>query len=435
MVYLVKKVVANMQYPILLLLLMTNSLTSSCGTKRRPSAGGGPYKAIVVALTGVDSTGSARFGLVEKAFPALNDLDNLDGTYLRILRGGDLTISEVNGSIVSADSFTGGSSPNLRYTLDGDVVIASDYSSLAMLSAYFQMDYVYSKVNDVLGINPTKLQEKLPGGKHTVLFEPLIVFKLDSASGNAGIKLNAAFSPKDKQFLLFQRSGIENIPLAGNLQVISHEFGHSVFDYSFFGGVFDPKNYLGDTYAIRGLNEGWADFVSWNFTGSNDILRSSITINDVADERFFSKTTFKWNDIVAQSLNKAVYDSAAASSKCLGSFYCIGTILARSLLEAKSDLPAVDSKTFANGLVVSLQSAQAEIKAMPVSIVPVATEKESSSPDTAADWTKQGQFTGAFLRAFIKNAPADIKTPLCTRISANFNGDGFSDAAKSGVCP
>jgi hypothetical protein len=419
-------------------LALLGLVSTSCGKQSAPSPNGPPYKAVVVALTGVDNSGSAKFALEERTFPALKDLNNLDGTYLRILRGGALTVSEVNGSIVAADSFSGGESPKLRYTLDGEVVLASDYSSLAMLSGYYQMDYIYSKVLDVLGIEPSKLQEKLPGGKHTVLFEPQIVFKFDSASGSAGIKLNAAFSPKDKQFLLFQRSGIENIPLAANLQVISHEFGHSVFDYSFFEGIYDEKNYLGETFALRGLNEGWADFVSWNFTKSADILRSSINIAEIANERHATKTTFTWSDVVLQSLGGAPTDKTSGYGECSSSFYCIGTIFARSLIQAKTELSSIDEKTFANGILVSLQSAQADMNAQAAAnpaITPVATSDDSASPNTSTDWIRQGQFTGGFLRAIVKNSPASFQATLCKKFSDNFPGDGFSDTARNGVCP
>ncbi len=54
---------------------------------------------------------------------------------------------------------------------------------------------------------------------------------------SVSIKLNAAYLPGQSQFLLFQRSAIEQIPLAANLQVISHEFGHAVFDYVLFSRI------------------------------------------------------------------------------------------------------------------------------------------------------------------------------------------------------
>lgn len=406
----------------------------ACGAKKRPSAGQ-PYRAIVIALLNTDANGDPHFGLVERSFANLNNLDDLDGTYLKILRGGELSIREVNGSIVAADSFSGGDHPNLRYTLSDGVVVPSDYSTLAMLSSFYQFDYIYANVNDVLGVAPADLQTKLPGGKHTVLFEPQIVFKFDDAEGSAGIKLNAAFSPKDKQFLMFQRSGVENIPLSGNLQVLSHEFGHYVFDYAFLDGVYEETNYLASTFALSGLNEGWADFVSWNFTQSPDILRSSIAIEDIARERHITKTTFVWSDLVSQSLDTTAYEAAAPYGKCADSFYCIGTLFARSLLQTKEALTTVDQKSFANAVLVSLKGAQTIMKDLSSSVMPTANSFDSDLPGTTSGWAHQGKFTGAFLHAIVKGMPSTMRSTLCTKLDANFGTGGFPTAAREGVCP
>ncbi len=417
----------NLSFPnVFFPLVFLSCLSASCGSKR-PSAGQ-PYKSIVVAMTGVDAeTGAAQFGLIEKSFSSLTDLDELDGTYAKILRGGELTIKEVNGSLVSADSFTGGASPSLRYTMSDGVVIPSDYSTLAMLSSYYQLDYIYSKLSDVLGIQSSTLTTKYPDGKHTVLFEPQVIMKVAGTDTSAGLKLNAAFSPKDKQFLLFQRSSIENIPLAGNLQVMSHEFGHAVFDNAVFDAVYDEKNYLGDTYALRGLNEGWADFVSSLYTGCYDILRASIDISDIADQRHITKTSFKWDEVAT--------GSGSGLSKCTGSFYCIGTLFARSLVQAQKAMPTVTSPELASGLIASLRQVQTEIKAMPSTIVTTATSGDSDEPTNNEMWIKQGQFTGAFIRALIKNSPTAWQTTMCTQFIENFGAGGFQTAAREGICP
>lgn len=406
-------------------------LLPGCGSGKRPSANQ-PYKSLVVALTSVDDDGVAHFGLVERAFTSLTDLDSLDGTYAKILRGGELTIKEVNGSLVSSDGFTGGKSPDLRYTLSDGVVIPSDYSTLAMISGFYQLDYIYSKLSDVLGIEPAALTAKYPGGKHTVLFEPQIILRQSGTNTTAGIKLNAAFSPKDKQFLLFQRSTIENVPLAGNLQVLSHEFGHAVFDNAFLDGAYDEKNYLPETFALRGINEGWADFVSSLYTSCYDILRASINIDDMAKQRHIMKTLFKWDDVVSQSLGTGASDY----SRCTGSFYCIGTVFARALVQSRIALAdTVTSQTFAAGLITSMRNAQTEIKGMTTKIVTTATSSDGDEPTTLAQWTKQAQFTSAFIRALIKNVPAAWQSTMCSKFIDNFGSNGFPVAARDGVCP
>lgn len=417
-----------MRYMPLHLIVSLLPVLSSCGSGKRAS-GDHPYKALVVALTSVDDDGAAHFGLVEKSFSSLTDLDGLDGTYAKILRGGALSITEVNGSLVSSDGFSGGKSPDLRYTVSDGVVIPSDYSTLAMLSGYYQLDYIYANLSSVLGIDPSALTAKYPGGKHTVLFEPQITLKQTGTQTSAGIKLNAAFSPKDKQFLLFQRSTIENVPLAGNLQVLSHEFGHAIFDNAFLDGVYDEKNYIAETYALRGLNEGWADFVSSLYTGCYDILRASISIDEIAKQRHIMKTTFKWDDIVAKT--------GSDYGKCSDSFYCIGTVFARSLVQSRIALTSnsIDAKTFAAGLIASMRSAQAEMKAMPSTIVTVATSSDGDTPDNSVAWTKQAQFASSFIRALIKNVPTAWQATMCTKFIDNFGINGFPKVARDGVCP
>ena len=425
-----------MNYSTTLAACFSLSILSACGSSKRPSApDSGPYKALVVAFKSVDANGRGRFGLEERTFNTLTNLDDLDGTYAKISRGGVLKISEVNGSIVEADSFSGGESPSLRYNLDGGTVIAADYSTLAMLSGYYQLDWIYSNVSDVWGIDPKDLAAKLPGGKHTVLFEPEIKITTSGANASAGIKLNAAFSPQDKKFLLFQRSPVENVPLAGNLQVLSHEFGHFIFDFTFFNSVYDKDNLYQEIYAMRGLNEGFADFSSWLFTNCADVLRGSLDIPDYADERFFTKNTFTWDQVVQQDLGLVAKPSSHLET-CTGSFYCIGTLLARSLYQSQVAMNAtVSKKEFAQDIVASMKKAQDAIKSMPASIVPAPLEHHKDDPTTTTTWEEQGQFTSAFIRALIQNMPTALQPTLCTKFSDNFGtSQGFTAAARSGVC-
>ncbi len=97
-------------------------------------------------------------------------------------------------------------------------------------------------------------------GRITAFFEPQITQEKGASSVAASMKLNAAYVPGQHQFLLFQRSGIENVPLAANEVVLAHEFGHAVFDYSFYRNDGEQKSRFASEYAMRGLNEGFADF-------------------------------------------------------------------------------------------------------------------------------------------------------------------------------
>lgn len=383
---------------------------------------GSPYRAIVVAFTGTASDGKAQFALTEKTFRTLTDFNNLDGKFATIKRGGTLHVRNINGSIVSADSFEGGGQPSLRYTVKSGVASALDYSTLALLSAYYQLDEIYSTVEDKLGLSPTALQEKLPGGKHTILFEPEIKMNDGEGEITAGVKLNAAFSPSDKKFLLFQRSPVERVPLSSNFQVITHEFGHFVFDYTFYAGASKPTDRWSDEWSINGFNEGFADFVSWAFTDSTDILRSSIDIPQVANERDFSKTIFTFENLNAEK-----------PTACSGDFYCVGTIFARSLFEVWTSLKAtVSKKDMAKGVIETLSKCKALLDTMDASILPEKKDRDSLNFPELYEY--DGKVAGSFLRAFVLSAPNDWKAELCNAFRDNFGTHGFPSAARKGSC-
>jgi len=398
---------------------VTKTLTGCSDNKYSMTA---PYKAVVLAFTGKDADGKAEFSLTERSFRTLTNFNELDGSYLSMRRGGTLTIKEINGSVVSSENFSGGESPELRYQVKSGAATALDYSTLAMLSAYYQVDEIYSSLEEKVGLKPEDMQANLPGGKHTMLFEPEIKLSGQGTDVSAGIKLNAAFSPSDKKFLLFQRSPIESVPLAANFQVITHEFGHFIFDYSFYAGKFDAKNRWNDEWAISGLNEGFADFISWTFTDVSDILRASIDISAFADERDFVKTTFVFGDLSAE-------DPAA----CKSDFYCVGSLFARSLYETYTALKSsLSKKDLALGTINSLKKCQAAMDAMPETLLPA--KADTSGLSRAAVFERDGKIAGAFLRAFVMNAPASWKTDLCSAFKKNFGTSGFPTAARDGSC-
>jgi hypothetical protein len=381
-----------------------------------------PYKAIVLNFTGTNADGKALYALTEKPFRTLTDFNQLDGTYLNIKRGGALTVKEVNGSIVSSDSYAGGKEPGLRYNVQSGVALALDYSTLAMLSAYYQIDEIYSTLAEKTGVNPFDLQVNLPGGKHTMLFEPEIKLTGTGSEMTAGEKLNAAFSPSDKKFLLLQRSPIENVPLAANFQVLTHEFGHFVFDFSFFGGKTARDNRWAEEWAISGINEGFADFFSWTFTDSTDILRSSISIDDVATERDFGRSTFTYSDL-----------KSSAQTACNGDFYCVGTLFARSLYQTQKALTStVSKKSMASGVIEALKQCQSAMNELSSSIMPAKTNRDSLSYSEA--YSYDGKVIGGFLRSFVLNAPSAWKTELCRALKDNFGTSGFPIAARTGSC-
>lgn len=403
-----------------LLIMCLASVLSAC---RKADKASFPYTAQVLAFAGVDAaTDAASFKLTTKTFTMLRDLDDLNGDHLKITQGGELAIKQINGSLIDPGSFKSGRTPSLRYKVDDGVVISKDYATLVMLSAYFQFDTVFAELQQRLGISASDLFKGQSSEKFETLFEPKITLESDSASADAVIKLNAAFVPKDWQFILFRRSAVEHVPLAANLQVIAHEFGHSVFQRYVFESKWDDKDRFQQEYAMRGLNEGLADFISYTYTGSGDILRASMHFKNpdnganIADYRSFKKYRFSF----AEYLSTTVGDE---KPKCDGEFYCIGSIFARGLYDTEEKLVAANTLSrdkFAPAVIAALPGILDEMKNQ---MIPDNAPVEASESKGEFDkWV-----ISQFLNGFIKRMPVATQTALCETFTAetSFGSTGF----------
>ena len=406
----------------------------------------GPIKAQVVYLDTAEvarNGGRAVFKVGTQTFNFLKDLKQLDGDYLKIVRGGELTINEIAGSQINSDKFEGEASPNLRFDVADGVVIPRDYSTLALISSYYQYEQVFANLEKVTGIKVQDFVAK--SGKFKALFEPTLKLVTESNTQVASIKLNAAYVSGQKQFVLFQRSAVEKVPLAANLQVIMHEFGHALFEQTFFKNqtrVCNSKSPNSDTHfpgrleqeiAIRGFNEGFSDLMSFGLVGSTDILRASIDIEDKADQRDFSKQRFVYSDLGS--------DDPVRAKLCTGGFYCIGTLFAHSIYQAMQTLN-IDTNNFEarSGMTSQVTAAVAKIqdtlKTLPPDIYPPPHSSVSScGSGFGGDGGKAyvGQVSGAFLNAFVTNIPDASKKAVCDAFVKNFGEMGFPLVARK-VC-
>jgi hypothetical protein len=389
---------------------------------------GAPYVAPVLVLNPAQTAGEpATFSLEEKKLETLFDLANMNGSYFQILGGGELSLTDINGSQVQDPEFTGGGAPLLRYTVEDGVLVPRDYTTLALLSAFYQYELVFKNMQSLIGLSADDYLAL--NGKMKILFEPAIVQNSSGASANVVIKLNAAFLPGKEQFVLFRRSAVEKVPIALNLQVIAHEFGHAAFEQSFYKNVFDPGSRFSKETAILGINEGFADILSWAMTGSADILRGSIDIDSVADARNFANLRYTFADLLASSL---VESEAAA---CSGSFYCIGSLFASSVLKARDALGLTNSfqdrTAVSQAVYAALQGTQDTLSVYLDSVRPEIGVSDEPSVDLSA---RDGQFVGAFLRAFTQNLREDWRPVFCETFIENFGFLGFGQTAREGVC-
>ena len=399
-----------------------------------------PYKAKVLSFKNADSQEKGvQYTFETKELKSLENLNDLQGKYFGFVNGGELVIKAIEGSQVESDSFTGGGKPKLRYTVEDGTIVARDYRTLILLSAFHEFEQVFLSLDKLIGQSPDKFVAS--SGPIKIMFEPKISIEDGGTKIDATIKLNAAFVPGKNQFILFRRSNVENVPLAANLQVVAHELGHALFERSFFKGKYegcDPDEASNDRYfkgrysgeySITGLNEGFADIVSWSMTGSTDILRSSIDIKDVANQRDFARTTFKFSDLVNQPDNP----------KCEGSFYCVGTLFAKSVREA-AVTAGLNTKSgdvrkgVMRDVFASVSGIQDQLKTADTQVFPPPADSVKRCERERKDPTLyDGQIAGAFLYAFLNGIEASKRKAYCTAFQKNFGTSGFPESTR-GLC-
>jgi len=378
-----------------------------------------PYTAEVVHInllqTYQNPSQSPLLNLEAREFWSLTNIDLLDGPYFRIYRGGK--ISQSNNDL----EFNEYHSPKLFYRLVNQVVIPQDYSTLTMLSAYYQFDTIAKHLSNLTGISITELVEQY--GKYEIFFEPYLYDELEGIGFKTYLKENAAYLPSKHKFILLLRSEQEHVPLPLNLQVISHEFGHSLWQY-----VFDNKrtlvcDRLNAEYSISGLNEGFADFFSYTLTGSTDILYNSIPSHSLSTMRNFSQISFNYEKIA---------DIADESNFiCDQSFYCTGTLFANALFKAQKKLGYDQKKLsgknsrgeFLTKIIYALKQTRENMIVLPY----VPKDFNTCSAVNYTSSTYNGLILGNLFQSFVSQInDLDLRKELCQSLSENFGELGFS---------
>lgn len=401
---------------------------AGCGVDPPP---GPPFSALVLDIDEVVD-GNPTFVYAERQLTTLDDFDELDGSLFRVLRGGTLTAREVSGSVVLDPEFSGADSPDLRYRVEGGVAIPRDYSTLAMISAAYQLEQVMLSLSDVISIPAS---EVAAGGRYELLFEPTLRQE-GEITATITPKFNAFFLPGGvRQFGLARRSQFEELPVAVSPLVLAHEFGHGLFELSFDGGVAaecDPDaanddlvfpGRLGLEHAISGFNEGWADFVSFAVLGTVDPL---VGVGFDDDTRNMEVTRFGFADLPLE---------------CGGSFYCIGTVFSRSLYEAflaggGDPTDRASRGAFSTEIFRALEGTQSSIAArgeMPRDTYAIGRDCEPVEFDFF-DQAHDGRVTSAFLGALVENLDATLRGDVCDALSANFGAAGFAPGSRD-ACP
>jgi hypothetical protein len=407
---------------------------------------GPPYDVVVldrVAGSAGSSTGAADaadsgFALRQRELTTIEDFDQLSAAAFRIRQGGTLTADIVNGDTVTSGSFDGGEAPDLRYVVQGGAAVPRDYATLLMFSAAYQFEQVSKGLR---AASNDRIRAALDShGALDVMFGPALVARVQGVKASLRMRTNAFFFPGGWQFGLALSSPIERAPLAADPRVIAHELGHAVFQLAFYEGETTEcdgdaaSEHARDAWfagrleaelALGGLNEGFADWISFAVTGGTDPIESiTVPADDVLDEnvpeRVLTEDTFRWSNIVDEGADEQ------SDRRCAGK-YCIGTLFARSLVaayrRAGHELEDEGARhDFSGELVEALEGARAAMRAgeLPLPSEDVARCNPRDDVSSAED----APIVGAFLQAFVHGLPGDTRARLCPELVDRFEA-GF----------
>jgi hypothetical protein len=401
--------------------------TSACTTigciNTEPSST--PYGVEVLSLTSKDPiTGGGRYALRSVSFPALQSIDPLHDNDFRF-------IAE---SVVDVDALSKISDPNqlsataraepsyvprLRY-LDGTLV-PRDLVSLQVMSAYGALRDAADAIPAVTGMPSAAI---LPANGLQVWIKP----SFRQGALTARMESNAFYLPYTDSFGLVDFSSLERRPVGALIPIITHEFGHHLFHRSFTqtDGVCDGTgtdgNYPGrfaNDVSIAGINEGFADWISFIITGTTNVLFDAFSDS-------VGRPATRAIDVRTAVVVRFDYQTL---SLCGSSYYCLGTLFARSLFEAfvarggnpndRTQRMLASRNVFA-AMITAPQNMRTRVWVRP---------KEPCGPNSVFD----PSVLAGFLGGFVAGLPATDRATVCERFIVNFGAEGFA-AEFRGAC-
>ncbi len=239
-----------------------------------PEDPGPPYSALVYEY----DLETSDYSLQEVELPTLGTLRGLDGDITNLIGGVDLAVDafavvETEDDLVDAIKVRGGRPVDVRWFLQGEVVVPEDFGSLLLFTYYRNMErcsaffHEHGVPGDVPGKIPTF---------HLPTFGTILLGGFQIISDNAG------FASALGAFALFPRSMLlDRLPLAMNPGVVCHEYSHAVFHSLVAGDALAPAGTLVDwpiraENLIRSVDEGFADLAGALATDNPVFLDPSV---------------------------------------------------------------------------------------------------------------------------------------------------------------
>lgn len=417
---------------LLFIVALTCQWIVSC---QRESTGNEAAEVLVAEVVSLADTQQQLVGEVprlifgSRKFPALSDLSTLSSPSLKLMQGGEINAVPFGKILILDGLFSGGQRPLLEYKKVNGIVRPLSTHSLMMLSALYQFDSLVSQFEALTGEKTEPFFSA--SSPLSIYFHPSVSIRESHGNLRQFESNNAAYIAGARQFALFKTSVEEKIPLIVNPQILSHEFGHAIFEFFLFGNKFEKcdaasendgrlfKGRLELEYALRGLNEGFSDFFSFVWTGSSNVLEASVGAVQESSERNFSLVDFSYESLVAQQLG------------CSGGYYCIGSLWAKALLEtyrneSRDPSDSAQRWDFFKELVGAMKRVGERLRAEGGSALPEpdAATRACEARDDAFS-SVDDELLGAFFQAHIEEMSPFRRKIYCEKLDTTFGRSGF----------
>lgn len=205
--------------------------------------------------------------------------------------------------------FKDGHPPRIMFGEDAEGrIVPQDWDSLTLLSYYHHLERAVSYFQ-TLGFDTAPMVPLPSYYRIQVGFDANVI----------GLTDNAAYLPTDHSFLLFESFFIDEIPLAMNDGVVTHEFAHALFHRVMNGDERLPIEYR-DEWAnvamnhLGGLHEGQADIFAAMQFDEPDFFRFSFPGYDARDmsvDRVLTNEEFAALQDPAPEIDLEVHDLGA----------------------------------------------------------------------------------------------------------------------------
>ena len=242
---------------------------AACGPGADVDSAGGQY------LIYNYDTSTGEYGLERVRIDTLRDVRTVDGDVVYLLGGGELVSTDVQPTTEEewedALVVDNAGKPTVEFTVDEDgTVLPWDFDSAMMLTVYHHMERAaeYFDTIDTSGLNLRDDKISKLVGRIPVYYYPqvnLFGFPLPVFTDNA------AYAFTMNAFLVPPRVALTDaVPIYANRGVITHEYGHAVFNRLVYDNARVPAPILNASEwsavaanEIQGLDEGVADIFAF----------------------------------------------------------------------------------------------------------------------------------------------------------------------------